>query len=544
MKRIILSLTTILLSVALYAQSEGDAMNLSRNDLTGTARGMGMAGAFGALGGDITGIAINPAGIGVYRSSEIAGTINLESVGSKTNTTDNKFTFSFDNIGYIGYVPTGEDGISRFNFGFTYNRLKNFNRKYRTSGVGLGGSLTDYMAWDIGETPEGNIGMDDIDDAFPFKDGYSWLGVLGYNGYLINPPKSGMNSDPKYYTSILESGETIDNNLLVSEEGSIASYDFTFGANVAELLSLGVAFSITDIDYKMTSAYFENFSEHGGDFRLDNWINTTGTGFGLKLGAILKPINELRLGVAYHSPTWYSVSDTYSAGLSHWNLYNEGGDTPASNLTEGYFRPIRYTPERLTTQNHYSEYRLNTPYAWVFSIAGVIDNWAVLSLDYEIKDYKSMNFAAPNNSNSFDVYDIDNENIDLHYRAASTVRAGFEFKVTPQVALRGGFSWAQSPLATEFKDNVGNVDKMADVFTAGSIAHHILPGDTYHYTFGFGYRFTPQFYLDVASVVKTQTDDLYAFPHLADNRGVIIESKPIELKSKVIKGLVTLGYKF
>lgn len=30
-----------------------------------------MGGAFGALGGDISGIAINPAGIGVYQKSEI-----------------------------------------------------------------------------------------------------------------------------------------------------------------------------------------------------------------------------------------------------------------------------------------------------------------------------------------------------------------------------------------------------------------------------------------------------------------------------------------
>ena len=78
MKKIIYILfTSFLLSPSLFAQSEVDALRFSREDIHGTARAMSMGGAFGALGGDQTAISINPAGIAVYRSSEVVGTLNL-----------------------------------------------------------------------------------------------------------------------------------------------------------------------------------------------------------------------------------------------------------------------------------------------------------------------------------------------------------------------------------------------------------------------------------------------------------------------------------
>ncbi len=39
---------------------------------------MGMGGAFGALGGDLSTLSQNPAGIGVYRSNELGFTLDLD----------------------------------------------------------------------------------------------------------------------------------------------------------------------------------------------------------------------------------------------------------------------------------------------------------------------------------------------------------------------------------------------------------------------------------------------------------------------------------
>ncbi len=67
----------LLISGAAYSQGEVEALKFSRQELYGTARSMAMGGAFGALGGDISGISVNPAGIGIYRSSEIVGTFGF-----------------------------------------------------------------------------------------------------------------------------------------------------------------------------------------------------------------------------------------------------------------------------------------------------------------------------------------------------------------------------------------------------------------------------------------------------------------------------------
>ena len=130
MKKIYI-LTTVLCSISLmiYGQGETDALRFSQLDMRGTARYMSMAGAFGALGGDITTLSQNPAGIGVYRSSEIVTTFgfdnfsnNVLASGGKVNSSD--FRFAFNNIGAIGTINTGNNsGLVNFNFGFAYNRL-------------------------------------------------------------------------------------------------------------------------------------------------------------------------------------------------------------------------------------------------------------------------------------------------------------------------------------------------------------------------------------------------------------------------------------
>jgi len=117
-KSIIVFCSVLMCSISLaFSQGEVEALKLSGSDLSGTARGMAMGGAFGALGGDLTGISINPAGIGVYRSSEVVGTLGLAQEKSEVGSvTRNKTQFAFDNIGFVGYFPLRSDAIPFFEF--------------------------------------------------------------------------------------------------------------------------------------------------------------------------------------------------------------------------------------------------------------------------------------------------------------------------------------------------------------------------------------------------------------------------------------------
>lgn len=77
MKKIICLAVSALMAGAGSASAQGvlDAYKFSQSDLNGTARYLGMGGAFGALGGDISVLSNNPAGLGIYRSSEVVTTL-------------------------------------------------------------------------------------------------------------------------------------------------------------------------------------------------------------------------------------------------------------------------------------------------------------------------------------------------------------------------------------------------------------------------------------------------------------------------------------
>ena len=103
MRKYIISLM-LLLPAAVMAQSAFDLYQYSRLEMRGTARYMSMAGAFGALGGDLSAINLNPGGIGIYRSSDIGVTLDfnignstVESATSKFST--DRFKFYCNNAG-------------------------------------------------------------------------------------------------------------------------------------------------------------------------------------------------------------------------------------------------------------------------------------------------------------------------------------------------------------------------------------------------------------------------------------------------------------
>ena len=140
MKRIYVAALLSLSAATLWAQQEMDAYRYSPMDLNGTARSIGMGGAFGALGGDMSAMSHNPAGIAVYRSSELQTTLALTRTDADATWTGVKDSKSlvrmrFDNFSYVGYVPTGYDsGIKAWNFGVAYNRVRDFNRAYHVTG--------------------------------------------------------------------------------------------------------------------------------------------------------------------------------------------------------------------------------------------------------------------------------------------------------------------------------------------------------------------------------------------------------------------------
>jgi hypothetical protein len=466
-----------------------------------------MGGAFGALGGDVTGVAINPAGIGVYRSSEIVANLSITSPLLKGVTNQESNTkVGFDNLSYIGYYPMVKGSMLSLNFGFNYNRTKSFNQRFGASQSDISSSLTNYILELTHGVPHSNLNSG---NPYSNPDVY-WLSILAWDGGLINPKPDTNDA----YESILNPGEKVNPSLKVWEKGEIGSYDFTIGSNLADKFYWGVTFALTDLSYTTESSYNEAFQgEKNSGFQLDNFLKTEGSGLQAKLGVIYKPTDALRIGVAYHSPVWYTMTDYYQAALTPQGIYLDG------NLVG----------KKTTPDNEVYNYQLRTPGSWTFSAAAVIGTKAIVSVDYETKDYSSMNMQDGNG------YARSNENqlIKRDYKAASMLRAGLEFRFTSQFSGRLGYALAQNP----YRSNIQSMGKT--VVTSGTIPHYTLSNDASYFTGGIGFRFTPQFYGDIALVYRTQEDQLHYFPLVKD-----LEYSYLTFTNKALKGLLTLGYKF
>ena len=514
MKRNLLFIIALFVCAFSFGQGEIDAYRYSSTDLSGTARGQAMGGAFGALGGDVTGVAINPAGIGIYRSSEIVGNISLTSPLIQGNTNlESNTTGALDNLSYVGYYPLVNGNMLSLNFGFNYSRIKSFEQRYNASRPAMSSSLTDYMALLTNGVYSSAFDNNPYDNS-----DIRWLSILAWDGYLINPVNPGNSRNDKYKT-VLSENEQVRPNLKVSEKGKIESYDFTIGSNISDQFYWGATLSLTELSYLMTSSYDEQFlGEDGGGFELENYLRTKGSGIQMKVGAIFRPSDVLRIGIAYHSPTWYTMTDYFHARVIPRGIYYDEGRQSAG-ITE-------------TPNDAYVSYDFRTPGSFTLSLAAILGTRAIVSVDYENKNYASMNLKD-RNGNAWDV----NDTINNHYKNTSTLRAGLEYRFTPQFSGRLGYAWAQNP----YRKNVSSMGEIVE--TAGTVPHYVLSNCANYFTAGVGFKFTPQFYMDFALVLRSQSDYLYYFQPVK-NDDVLPDSFEDSFTNRTLKGLITLGYKF
>lgn len=501
-KTFVSTLVLLSASMAVSAQSAMDAYQLAGTEMKGTARFMAMGGAFTALGGDLSTITQNPAGIGVYRKSEIGLTLNLDFASDKMKTevgsfSDSKTNFYCNNFGYIGTVNFDYDVMKSFNWGVSYNRLASFKRNYHIGtmnadgyyhGPSINGSLTNYIA-DFTNTSgykPGDLYDDPGSQYDPYYDsGCDWLSILAYNSYMINP--SSYDNPPYNYSGLWKNGVSKGNmGMDVRERGSIDEYNIDFGGNLMDVVYWGIGFGITDLDFTQESNYNEEIQD--GDvpnetasgttngnayFNLYNWRHITGTGFNFKCGVIVKPINELRIGVAFHTPTYYTLSQNAAAATNY--SYSTGYD-------EGY---------KETGLDDF-DWRLRTPWKLMFGIAGVVDGRYILSADYELDSYDAMKMKS--HGYYFD-YSPENQDIKNYYKMQQTFRIGGEVRITPQFSARIGYSYSSSGV----ENGMNNV---TDVVTSGINPAYSFDSDTQYITLGVGYR-AGSFSIDAAFVNRT-----------------------------------------
>ncbi len=526
MRRIVLSVGMALCTLPLFAQGELDALKYSQHDIRGTARYMSMGGAFGALGGDISTLSQNPAGIGVFRNSEVATTINLSGINTQTNTAsfgslkDNKFQFTFENIGYVAtFLTNNSDFLNNINVGFAYNRLKSFNRKYKAGYNDIRSSISDYIAAKTDGIPVSDL---EITNNYNPYNTQPWLSVLGYESYLIGP--AGGNN---MYGGVLDyaNGGMGNADLFVTEKGRIDEYTFNVGGNILDVAYFGLGIGVMDLHYDINTSYKEYIdwthvpNGSKGDFDLGTALSTNGTGFNFKLGTILRPTDYWRVGLAFHTPTFYDMTYDYGAGVDFYGIdYDNNGNLVSGNAS--------------TPTGRYN-YSLRTPWRFMASTAFILGKKGIISFDYEYTGYQNMKL-----DDDYFGYPDENQWIKEDMKAGHTFKVGGELRVTPQFSLRAGYANQLSPIKANVLDHPIEIAS-----TEGVTTQYYLDKGTQYYTLGVGYRFG-QFYTDAAYVHRYNSSYMYAFSPLFSGDTQIVFPERASLKTKTNSFLFTLGYKF
>ncbi|MBD5278083.1 MAG: hypothetical protein HDS32_02490 [Bacteroides sp.] len=549
------------------AQGAIDGFRFSQPDMKGTARYMGMAGAFGALGGDLSSISTNPAGIGVYRRSEIGLTMDLdlqsatsESQGFKN--TQNQTKFLLNNVGGVASWNLNNSVMPNINVGFTYNRAASFNARYAGGIPKLSNSLSNYIA---GISNTEGVTIFDVEssnnfDAYnPNDGGYAapWLSILGYDSYFITP--TGDEDQPNW---VGQWGTTTSGSggFDVETKGGANEYNIAIGGNIANKLFWGLDFGIVDLDYSMTAVWGENLENavvnspsgmenSSASWTMTNFYSASGTGYNIKLGLIYRPIQELRLGLSFASPTWYSMNESYLAKT------NFNYDPAIPNLDQN---------GAVTNGGYWgtNSYNFRTPWRLTASAAGVIGRNLIVSADFEWQKYNKMRFydggdnyydydygyndwdwpyyapaqkvASPALINNDPWYASNNE-IEDYYKSTTTIRVGAEYRITPRFSVRAGYAHVSSPVRKEAKNGSMMIG------TSGTLTNYRLDNSTDYITCGLGYNFD-HFYIDAAYVHKRLSSDYHAYTPDPANPQIPSPTSRLTLDNNQI--ILSAGVKF
>ncbi len=433
----------ILLPQLLLAQNFADAFRMSYNQIQGTARSAGMGNAFGALGGDFTSLSINPAGSAVYQSGEFVITpsyyINkTEIAAGTTKFSDNDQGFALNNVGAIGAFRTNrsEAGIISINYGVGYNRLADYSSSafanFNQSSLSYLDDIADYA------TGISNNYLNQPIGDIQYRD---WPTKLAWDTYLIDPDTDNQgNVIDGSYRNILYDGEKVDQRKTFSQGGRLDEYLFNMSLNFNHKFYLGATLGIHDMSYHKNTAYEELLLDNNSFNYYDDYY-MEGHGFNLKIGAIYRPVSTVRLGLAFHTPTYYQIDENSTLSMD-------------SYLSQNY---SSYGVNRYN-------YDFNTPLKVVMSGAVVFAKKALVSVDAEYMDYASMRYRRGGTGS--DNFNDLNSVMGNYFKSVFNLRLGAEVKLTEQFAIRGGYENYGNPFKTVL-DQQSTLSDNVSVFSAG-----------------------------------------------------------------------------
>lgn len=480
-----------------FAQNEVDALRYTRYGLTGSARIQGIGGAQTALGADVSTIASNPAGLGMFRRSEFSISPGMgfsSSVGRVGNsvTNDERNSLGIPHMGLIFADRQGneESDWRGVTFGLSFTRLNNFNNRtsYRNTAGGQDPTIVEYF------TELANLRgrtQNDLDNEF--DQGFNTLEGLAYGAYLFDFDEDGFAVPVERVGNVNQSEEII-------RRGSQNQIDIGGGTSYRDKIYLGASLGIITSDFRQERFFREAEENASTDFtnlELRDEFRTRGTGINLKLGIIARPSDVIRLGASVQTPTMYNFNETYQRSI--YTSFLPGENYSAVEMP-GEF-----------------SYRMTTPFRATGGVAFFLQKYGFIAADVEYVDYANIRFSeADDFSGNSSYFNSVNDRIAESYQSALNFRIGAEGRYEV-FRFRAGYAITGSPYS--------------DVDFDGSINT---------FTLGAGIRLN-KFYADVAFASSTG-NTLYR-PYTFNDPAVTVPPV-VDIEDKLNTVMLTLGYNF
>ena len=437
------TLGLFILSSSLWSQSVTDVLLFTQENLIGTARYTGMAGAFGAIGGDLSAITDNPAAATVFSFSEMGFSSQMNTTETKASyfsnqTLQEQSKFRFSQFGLVLPLINPQDNAdwTKIAFAFNSRRLADFSNKINAIGQNNQQNLGDYFTYyanglrlsDIEVNQDNNETVSGIYEYLGNTFGYAaQQGFLGYQAYAIDP----LSSDPtnESYTSTLATG-SVNHDWILKQNGGHQKYNFALSARYRSFLDIGAAINSHRIQYDHTHILNEASTVATSALQKSIFINnlsTHGTGVSAQMGLIARLPNAIQLGFSYQSPTWLRFEEETTQSLE-----TEG-------LNNGERSTIVIDPK---VTNVFPAYRLQLPAKVTASAAYIIKDKGLLSFSYSRRNMQGLAFTTDSQASYLGRL---NQDIETTMQAETRLQMGAEWRLG-HFLCQAGYQTANNPL--------------------------------------------------------------------------------------------------
>ena len=425
-----------------YGQQIQDLPLFGLEQRTGTARFQAMAGAFGALGGDFSALAINPAGAAVFKHSQMGFGLSYFQTKNNTqlnatNTQANKGHLGFNQAGIVFVYNNSQNSPwKKISFALNSDNSNQYKSRINAKGNTPNG-LDQYFLQYANGIPFGDILKLDgelLEEAYlniGAEIGYdAQQAFLGYYSGVLDPTELDNNSISSYVSNARY--QQVRQNHQIQTKGRNSKFVATTAAQYKDFLFLGAGLEFQSLVYEKQGrinedGYSANSPIQYIDF--DNFIRTDGNGVALSLGAIAKVSQILRLGVSYRTPTWYTISEK-----THQQIGSNLEDVDIEFIDQNQI-------------NLFEDYRTTIPSKITLSGALVFGKNGLLSVDYSQQDFSTARFRPLRDPYFNELNNAASNSLGT----VNSLNIGGEFNLS-RWSLRIGYSTQNSP----FKNNSAN----------------------------------------------------------------------------------------